>query len=232
MKKLLAICLIAASPMVYGEKNWTGEGDIAYNRATGNTDTNALLANLKLIYERDKWRHTGQVEAINSSENDTRSAESYTLRAKSDYQLSDALYTFGAFRYEDNRFSGYEYQSSLAAGLGYKIIDTEATQFNVEGGAGYRRSEEAITGETFNEAVGIAAVRFHHELTDTTRFESDLNVESGADNTFAESVIALKVRINSRLALRVAYTVKHNTDVPDDTKNTDTMTSVGLNFNF
>jgi len=232
MKKFVAIALIATSPMVYGDKIWKGEGDLAFNRATGNTDTNALLANLKLMYEAEKWRHTGQVEAINSSENDRRSAETYTLKVKSDYQLSDALYSFGAFRYEDNRFSGYEYQSSLTAGLGYQIIDTETTQFNVEGGAGYRRSEEADTGETFNEAVGIAAIRFHHELTDTTRFEGDVNVESGADNTFAESILALKVRINSRLALRVAYTVKHNTDVPDDTKNTDTLTSVGLNFNF
>lgn len=236
MKKLLIAGMVAIAPMAFAEvdaeKNWHGEGDLAYNKASGNSESEALLTKLKLVYEQKRWTHTGQVEAINTSENDERSAESYVLKAKSDFAISEANYAFGTGRYEDNRFSGYEYQTSLAVGLGRHIIDTDVAKFDLEAGVGYRISEEQDTGEQLNETIVIGSARYHRVLTETTRFESDLNVESGKDNTYAEAVVGLKVKINSRLALKVAYTAKHNTDVPAGTENTDTLTSVGLNYNF
>ena len=236
MKKLILAALVVASPFTLAqeteEKHWSGEGDLAYSRATGNTESETLLSKLKLVYAEGRWTHTGQLEAINTSEDDQRSAESYVLKEQSNFDISDTTYAFGGFRYEDNRFSGYEYQASVKAGLGKHLIDDGVAVFDIEGGVGYRRSEEQDTGETFNEAIAIAAAKYHRQLTETTRFESDLNVESGKDNTYAEFVMGVKVKINSRLALRVAYMVKHNTDVPDDTENTDTLTSVGLNYNF
>lgn len=227
--------LLLASSAAYADekvKDWRGEGDLAYNRASGNSSSEALLAKLQIVYERDRWTHTGQIEAVNTSEDEVRSAESYTLKAKSDWAINDDTYAFGRFRYEDNRFSGYEYQTSLTSGLGKHLIDDGITVFDVEGGIGYRYSEEAFTGDTSGEAIAIGLAKYHRKLTETTRFETDLSVESGSDNTFIESVTGVKVKINSSLALKVAYTVKHNTDVPDDTKNTDTLTSVGLNYSF
>ena len=238
MKKLIMAGLVALIPAAAVQassesgKAWHGEGDLGYNKASGNSSSEALLAKLKLVYERARWTHSGQIEAINTSENDARSAESYTLRAKSDYAISDTYYGFGAFRYEDNRFSGYEYQASLTGGLGMHVIKTDVAQFDIEGGLGYRKSEVMDTGETFDEAILIGAARYYRTITETTRFESDVNVESGQDNTYVESVVGVKVKINASLALKVAYTVKHNTDVPNDTKNTDTLTSVGLNYSF
>jgi putative salt-induced outer membrane protein len=237
MRRTLALgaSLLMASTCALAQgsnKDWRGEGDLAYNKASGNSSSEALLANLQIVYEQNRWTHTGSIEAVNTSEDDTRSGESYTLKLKSDYDISDTTYGFGRFRYEDNRFSGYEYQTSLTSGLGRHLINDGTTVFDIEGGVGYRYSEEAFTGETSGEAIAIGLARYHRQLTETTKFETDLSVESGADNTFIESVTGIKVKINSSLALKVAYTVKHNTDVPDDTKKTDTLTSVGLNYSF
>lgn len=232
MKKHLALAMMVLASVAHADKNWNGEGDLAFNKSSGNSKSESLLAKLKLEYNQERWTHSGQIEAINASTDDSRSAEAYTLRAKTEYDVSERAYAFGNGRYEDNRFSGYEYQGSVTTGLGIHIIDTEITTFDIEGGAGYRRSEEQGSNETFNEAIATAAAKYYRELTDTTRFESDLNVESGADNTFVESVVAIRVKINSRLGLKVAYSVKHNTDVPVDTKKTDTLTSVGLNYSF
>jgi len=234
MKKLLLAALVTTSSMAMAEsnKNWHGEGDFAYNMATGNTKSESLLTKLQLVYEQGRWTHSGQVEATNTSEDDERSAEAYVLKEQSNYHFSETTYAFGGFRYEDNRFSGYEYQASVKGGLGKHLIDDGTTIFDIEGGAGYRKSKEQDTGENLDEAIAIGAVKYNRQLTETTRFESALNVESGADNTYAEFITGVKVKINSSLALRVAYTVKHNTEVPDDTKNTDTLTSVGLNYSF
>lgn len=244
MQKLLITGLAVISPLALAEVEeesplqdttpsaWQGEGDLAYNRVSGNSDTQTLLAKLKLIYARDRWTHMGEVEAVNSSESSQRTAEAYTLKLKSDFAISERTYGFGSFRYEDSRFSGYEYQSSVAAGLGVHLINDDITQFNVEGGLGYRASQEQGSSETLDEAILKGLLQFHRQLTETTRFETDLNVESGKENTFLESVTGLKVKINSSLALRLAYTLKHNSEVPPGVQKSDTLTSVGLNYSF
>lgn len=232
MKKLILTGLILVSPLAVAQKAWHGEGDLAYNLTTGNSDSETLLAKLQLVYERGRWTHTGQFEAVNTSEDDSRSAEAYILREQSDFAISESTYAFGGFRYEDNRFSGYEYQASVKTGLGKHLIDDGVTEFDIEGGLGYRRSEEQDTGETFNEVIAIAAAKYHRQLTETTRFESDFLSESGQDNAYLELVLGVKVKINASLALKVGYTVKHNTDVPADREKTDTLTSVGLNYSF
>lgn len=232
MRKLVAVAVLAASPALCVAQNWKGEGDVAFNKTSGNSRAEALMAKLLLTYSEDRWTHTGEVEAVNTSEDDSRSGEYYVLKEKSDYALSETTYAFGGLRYEDNRFSGYEYQAAVKGGLGKHLINDGTTVFDVEGGIGYRNSKEQDTGETLNEAILVGSAKYHRELTATTRFESGLNVEAGKDNTFAEAAVALKVKINSSLALRVAYTAKHNTDVPVGTDNTDTLTSVGLNYSF
>jgi putative salt-induced outer membrane protein YdiY len=39
---------------------------------------------------------------------------------------------FGAGRYEDDRFSAFDFQASLSTGLGYRIINSERTKFWVQ----------------------------------------------------------------------------------------------------
>ncbi len=235
MKKLVTATLLLTSPLALGETTpepWGGEGDLAYSRSSGNTDNQSLLAKLKLIYRQNDWVHTGQMEAVNSSEDGTRSAESYTLRYQSDYSITETWYAFGKGRYEDNRFSGYEYRATLAGGIGAHLIDDDVTTFNLEGGVGYRHSKEQNTGVTSDEAVIIGHAHYARVLTETTRFESNVDVESGADNTYIDGEMAVRVKINARLGLKVAYSVEHNTDVPVGTEKTDTLTSVGLNYSF
>ncbi|MFA5494661.1 MAG: DUF481 domain-containing protein [Porticoccaceae bacterium] len=236
MKKWLPLALLTIGPLVAAEgateSPWSGEGDLAFSKSSGNSRNATLRAKLLLSYSVHRWTYSGQIEAVNASEDDTRSAEAYTLRGKTAYDITDRYYTFGNGRYEDNRFSGYEYQAALTMGVGVHVIATDKALFDLEGGAGYRRSEEQNTGETFNEAILLLAGKYHRELTETTRFESNLNAEAGDDNTYVEGLMGIRVKINSRLALKVAYTVKHNTDVPVGTKNTDTLSSVGLTYSF
>src|SRR5690606_22372856 len=185
MKKLVPLILMGAAPFVAAESvnsPWSGEGDLAFSKSSGNTRNESLLAKLMVAYTDGRWTHSGQLEAVNASEDDSRSAEAYVLRGKTQYALDDRYYAFGNGRYQDDRFSGYEYQASLVGGVGVHVIATERALFDLEAGAGYRRSEEQDAGETFNEPVLLLASKYHRELTETTRFENDLSVESGADN--------------------------------------------------
>ncbi|MCK9469587.1 MAG: DUF481 domain-containing protein, partial [Porticoccaceae bacterium] len=127
MKKILPIVLFSLSPLVFAadandDSPWSGEGDLAFSKSSGNSSNETLLAKLMLTYTQNSWTHVGNIEAINASEDDARSAEAYTLRGKTSYEFGERYYAFGNGRYEDNRFSGYEYQASLTSGVGMHVI--------------------------------------------------------------------------------------------------------------
>ena len=64
------------------------------------------------------------------------------------------------------------------------------------------------------------------KLLDTTL------VEAGSNNTFLQNDTGLAVSMNDRLALKVGYQVRHNSDVTPGTKKTDTLLTTNLVFKF
>lgn len=230
----LLIALVAGSltavPAVSQE--WSGEGDLGYNRSSGNSDNEALRAKLALQRSKDRWTHGAELEAVNSSSDETRTAEYYVGRWESTFELNDRWYALGNLRYEDNRFSGYEYQASVTGGLGYHMINTDRTTLDIEGGLGYRQSEEKDTGVTLDELVFMGEFNYRFQMTETTNFGWDVMTLAGEDNTYVESDLGLRFAINSALSMRLSYIIKHNTDVPEDTKKTDRLTGVSLVYSF
>jgi putative salt-induced outer membrane protein len=69
-------------------------------------------------------------------------------------------------------------------------------------------------------------------FSDDGTFSQEVQVESGELNTYMESVTSLKSQLIGSLALRLSYTIQHNSDVPVATENTDRVTSVALEYAF
>ena len=69
-------------------------------------------------------------------------------------------------------------------------------------------------------------------FSETANFSQSLVVESGGKNTYLESKSALSAQLVGNLALVASYTVKHNTDVPPLTEETDTYTALSLEYVF
>ena len=219
-------CLCVCAPPAWAE--WTAKGDVGAALATGNSENQAASANLDVKYERDRWQHGAGFSGNYGSDGDETTAQRWELRGQTQYALTERAYAFGAARYEDDRFSQYDYQASLAGGLGYKIIDTERTKFWVQGGPGFRRAEVRDTGETEDGMIFRGDVGFEHQLTDTTKVVDKFLVETGSDNTYLQNDLGLEVTITGALGLRVGYQVRHNTDVLPGIEKTDTLTTIGL----
>ena len=71
-------------------------------------------------------------------------------------------------------------------------------------------------------------IGFQHQLTDTTKIVDRFLIESNSDNTYMQNDLGLEVTITGSLGLRLAYQVRHNTDVLPGVEKTDTLTTVGL----
>jgi putative salt-induced outer membrane protein len=233
---LLPILALGAVTPAYAD--WTGKGEAGLVISSGNTETETANAKVAVAHERDKWKNSFGLSALYASDDIGATAQRWEAIAQSDYNFSPKTFWFGAGRYEDDRFSGFEYQATISTGLGRKFIDTDRTKFVGTAGVGYKVFE---TRDAFDEAgllieegareddiIFRGTLDFDHKLTDTTTLIDKFIVEAGADNTFYQNDIALQVRIYSALALAVGYSVRHNTDPPIGFEKTDTLTTVNL----
>lgn len=223
---LVAVAITGTSGPALAD--WTGKGELGGSFASGNSENEAVNASIEMKGAYDKWVHTLGFAGNYGNDGTDTTAQRWELRGQTQHEFTDRAYGFGAARYEDDRFSAYDYQASLSGGLGYKIIDDDRTKFWVQGGPGYRFAEFRDTGESEDGVIIRGDLGLDHQLTETTKIVERFLVESGSDNTYLQNDIGLQVAINGALALRLGYQVRHNTDVAPGTEKTDTLTTIGL----
>jgi putative salt-induced outer membrane protein len=232
----LLVPLFAISP---AHADWSGKGEAGLVIATGNTESKTANAKVLLASEVDKWKHQfGGAALYATSDPDGTTANRWELFEQSDYNFSPRTFWFGAARYEDDEFSGFEYQAVLSTGIGRKFIDTDLTKFVGTAGVGYKKFETrdafddagVLTepGASDEEVVLRGMLDYDHKLTATSSLIDKFLVEAGSDNTFVQNDIALQVKMTNVLALAVGYSVRHNTDPPEGFEKTDTLTTINL----
>lgn len=227
---------VLAAPLMAAEEEapespWAGKATLGYLATSGNTDNSSLNSGLEVGYTTGSWRHELIAKAINSTEDNATTAESYEMALKSERNLSEASFLFGRLNWRNDRFSGYDTQFSQTVGYGRRLIDKEAHKLNAEIGAGARQSDLA-DGTSENETILRGDLKYTWLLGENSEFRQNFVVESGSANTYVESVTALSAKLLGNLALVASYTVKNNSDVPPLTEKTDTYTALSLEYIF
>ena len=231
-KTALIVAPLLLAGAAEADSGWTGEAELGVVLTSGNTETQSVSGKAKVGYEQRKWRHTATFEALNTRDEDATTAERYTLTGKSDYKVTERQYLFGLVTYDADRFSGFDYQLSEALGYGVKAIDRDSLKLDLEAGAGARQSKLEESGDTENEGIVRLAGNLAWNIGETSEFTQALNSEIGEESTITRSVTALKSQVAGYLAMKISYSVKHVSDVPDDVRHTDQETAVTLVYGF
>jgi putative salt-induced outer membrane protein len=217
---------------------WTAKAEAGAVAARGNTTADS--ANLKFDVAREfvEWKHALGVSAVYASDGIGATAQRWEGRGQSDYKFHPKGFWFGSGRYEEDRFSGFEYQTTYGTGLGWRFYDDPVTKLIAQLGVGYKdfRTRDAlaedevttIPGERQEELIGQFSLDLERALTATTKIVNQFLVESGANNTFLQNEFSIQVRIMQSLALGVGYTARYNTDPPATFEELDTLTTLNL----
>lgn len=209
----------------------SGEAELGIVATSGNTDTRSFNAKGSVVYREDAWRHEARLQGLHASDGGTTTAERYLAVAKSDYHFTQHEYLFGTVRYEDDEFSGYDYQLSEVAGYGRRIVERADLKLDLELGVGGRHSREA-DGVREDEAIVHGGGKLRWQVSPSARFTEEILLQTGRENLYGESVSALKLKINGNLSTKISLTVRHNSSVPADKNQTDTLTAVTLVYDF
>ncbi len=245
---LLAIPLFASAQS--SDNEWSGSGEVGFALTTGNTKSQNLNAKLAFKKEDAQWKHNFFLNALRSKgeangEYDL-TANRFDIGASSGYKFDERSYLVSAARYENDDFSPYAYQWIVSLGYGYTFVKNAQTEFSAEVGPGYRRLDprayQVTAGDppvtTFvdpdveGNIVARGLVSFKHKFNESTSFENTTLVESGSNNTFLQNNAGLAVSMSEKLALKIGYEVRHNSDVNPDKKKTDQLLTTNLVFKF
>jgi putative salt-induced outer membrane protein len=210
---------------------WFGNVKLGYLATSGNTENSNLNTSFQLGYGKGQWVHTLDAFAINASESNVTTAEAYELGWKSELKLSESDFLFGRLNWRKDRFSGYPKQFSQSLGYGRRLIDTGPHSLNAEIGGGARQAERA-DGVTENDFIVRGGLDYRWQFSETAAFSQGLVIESGKNNTYLESISAVKARLIGNLALVASYTAKNNSDVLPGTEKTDTYSALSLEYQF
>ena len=250
LRSIIGALVIAAPITAFADdlpQGWSGKGQVGYVMSRGNSDTDAANAKLDLFLLTPEWKHQFTLEGLFGRSAQITSAERWDLRLQSDYTITSQLFAFGALAYQDDRFSGFQYQGSGSGGIGYKFLDSDTTKLAAQIGVGYRvlRPEILVTDpdgsgaivnriplQSQSEAVGTAGIDFMHQFNASTKLTDKMIAESGSSNTSIKNDLALEVKMSKKLALAAGYSVLHNTKPAEGVKRTDTITTLNLVYAF
>ncbi len=206
--------------------------------ARGNSDNESFNAKVEVSREWESWKQAFGASAVYAADPTGTTGQRWDVRSQTDYKFHSQGFSFASVRYERDRFSGFEYQSSLGMGLGWRFYDDPRTKLIAQVGLGYRRlrtrsslaEDEAtvIPGEDQDALVQQAKLAFERGLNENTRLLNETLVESGVDNTSVRNDLSLQVKVLGSLALAVGYSVRYNTYPPEEFATTDTLSTLNL----
>ncbi len=213
------------------EGPWSGSASLGFLSTSGNTNTTSYNTAFDISYAKNKWTHTFDAAANGADEGDTVTAEAYQADWKSSYDFREHNYLFGLVAWRKDRFSGVNAQLTETIGYGRRIIETPAHLLSADIGAGHR-SADLSDNTSESGAIGRLGLDYKWTFSETSNFEQTIAVEAGSDNTYIESVSAVRAKLLGDFAIVFSYTVRHNTDVPVGSEKTDKMTAISLELAF
>jgi putative salt-induced outer membrane protein len=219
----------------------TGRSEAGFVMSRGNADTETANARISIVRESDEWRHNLDLAGLYGRSTEAEIASRWHFLWQTDRRIGNDAYLFGNFRYEDDRFGGFDYQGTVSTGAGHEFINNESTKLHAQFGLGFRqlRTEvltldatgvviDRVDGEEQSDIISSGAVNFEHAFNDATKVVNVLSFESGSSNTLTRNELAFQVKMNEVLAISLGLSIRNNSNPPAPLEERDTLTTVNL----
>lgn len=217
---------------------WSGYLDTGLALTRGNSET--LNFNLSGQAVRKTSRDTitvyaNSVYATNGTGGPTKTtANSIGGGIRVDLNVTDRLFVYGLADFYHDEFQQLDLRNILAGGLGYHVINTKTTNFDVYGGGAFNQSYYStpltqITGEI------MAGEYFTHSVSDRTKFSERFEFFPNVSNTgayrFTFDAHAV-TKLNKWLGWQVSFVNLYVSDPPPGIKKNDLIFTTGLRLTF
>lgn len=210
--------------------------------ASGNTEANNLSFTFDGVRATATNRTTLYARGNYASSDGEQTAEQLRLGGRHDHDLGPAYFAFGGLDLEQNKFTNLKLRGQLNGGLGWRVIQSPETTFNVFGGVGYTSDNyyepmliDGAVRDAYDYANLLLGEESMHQLTDSTSARQRLTVapnisQWGEYRANWDGSVA--VAINKTISLTVGLAVAYNSEPGPGRETTDTLFTTGISMKF
>ncbi|MDT7834580.1 DUF481 domain-containing protein [Aquabacterium sp. OR-4] len=241
---LLGACTLAAQAQATAKPDgqWRSSLGLGASLSSGNSKTSnfALSGDAVKLSAQDKVSLYGNAQYARSGGITT--GEQMRAGGRYDYNLNPELFGFGGLDFTRNKFANLSLRSQLSAGLGWHLIKSPATTWDVFGGLGYTsdKYKDAMlidgSSRTSYSYMGLLlGEESSHKLSETTSAKQKLVVVPNLKNRGefrATWDASLAVSMSKAMSLNVGVALAHNSDPGPGRKTTDSLLTTGVSVKF
>jgi putative salt-induced outer membrane protein YdiY len=249
MKKTLLVCTLAAAAgaakaqaTLLPDGRFRAALGIGASTSSGNSDATNVSLSFDGVRATEQRKSTVYANAQYASAGGVTTGEQFRLGGRHDQDLTPSFFAFGGLDAERNRFANLKLRGQASGGLGWHVLKSETTTFDIFGGLSYTsdryiapmlidgrtRSDYAYAGLLFGEEST-------HKLTQTTSFKQRLTVMPNLKNSGeyrANWDAGLAVAMTRSMNLTVGAAMAYNSEPGPGRKRTDTLLTMGVAVKF
>ena len=213
-----------------------GRLEVNYQSRSGNTERSSMNSRILFGAERDNWGHAVELRTQSATDSGETDEERYFLAFKSEYEIRDANYVFGAVNLEKDRIQNIDLETTEAVGYGRRILKINSHRLDAEIGAGGRQTRFRDETPRSDETIVRLATDYRWNISDTAQLNHDTRLDigvGGTDRDVGESITTLSGTLVGDVSLNLSYAVRYDSDRRgEEDTSTDRITSVGLSYRF
>jgi len=249
---LTALCLLplvsysVAAKDTEQQSEYTASAELGFLYKTGNTKSADIKAGFNVKHEKEKWRSVvafnilaKKLEKEDGSGNDefVTTDNKWDIVGQTNYTIGEEgkNYLYANLAYEQDKFSGFESQSSFSAGWGRQWHKTETSSFFADIGPGIKYDVVRATDKSNTSLIIQAQALYTNKLNEHVEFKQHFvakqATESG-ENSVYKSETSITAQLIDSLQLKFALRIDYDTEVAPEFEKTNTETSMTLIYNF
>jgi putative salt-induced outer membrane protein len=225
-----AALLVFSSARVAGAQDapppkvWTTSAGAGVAVTSGNSDTSLFNANYSIAYDPQR-KNIVKSEGllIRGKSEGELSSDRLSLNVRDEYRFNTRAFVFAQNQYLRDTFKEIDYLIAPTAGLGYKIVDTDATKLSVDGGLGgvWERNPDADVRRSGAVTVDQRLSQRASATTTITQLFAGLWKTGDFGDALYQIGAGVAVAMSARTQLRVEWlnTYKNEPPTPDVEKN-------------
>ncbi|WP_299619735.1 YdiY family protein [Pelagibius sp.] len=211
---------------------WYGSLELGGVARSGNTENLGISAGAELTYEEAPWTHKASAALDYLRTRSDTEAQSLEAEYEINYELTERSFLFGLTHFQNDRFSGFDYEITSSAGLGVKLIAGVSMTWTLAAGPSLRvfRREDKDRSETTPGARVNNDVAW--QVSDTATLANETEIRLDSERSEVENEASLTLKIIESLAGKFSFTANYRSPVPADTEKLDTTTRASLIYDF
>ncbi len=217
---------------------WRGGIGLSAAAARGNTETTNLGLNADVVRQTTNDKVGFYLQDIfasskNAAGESSVSAQIFRIGGKYDRDITGRLYAFGGIDFEHDKLAGVKQRILPQAGVGYHVIKSEPTTFDIFSGIAYNETR-FYTDSTTREVEFLLGEESIHKVSESTAIRQRLAMYAPfndlSDKYRVQFDAGLTTAIIGGWNLVVNYTLRHNNAPPAGRKKDDSLLFTGLQY--